>query len=258
MNLVLTTMSNEHKLAKQRKEERQRVGTALAKILGPVHELYNEGPINPVMRLNDKSDLYHYPPLKPHVKALPEGAMEALLTSDELMCQTENDVYTLLCFWITQSMPDTPWEAKLPVYACLAHRIRYHHLSSYFLSEFVARCHFANDSGVLSSIMKRVLFYRDNDKAAEKDRARGTQEYTFRTKISLQDILKLQTSSGSCKKYVGVEDLSARIDHCRRVYLRIDAHQSKRHFQRMAAAPSWVQVHLASRICETFLGEHFL
>ena len=54
------------RLLKQRKEERQ-----LAKVLGPVHGLFGEGPNNP-----DKSSLYQEPPLKPYVKVLPEGAME--------------------------------------------------------------------------------------------------------------------------------------------------------------------------------------
>lgn len=132
--------------AKQRKEEKQRVGMALAKVLGPIHDLFDEGSMNSTGVGQREFNLYQQPPLKPYVKALPEGAMGALLASEGLACQTENDVYTLLCLWVGQSGLDTPWEAKLPVYTRLANHIRYHHLFSYFLSEFVSRCKFANDS----------------------------------------------------------------------------------------------------------------
>ena len=196
------------RLARQRKEEKKRVGAASAKALGPVHELYDE---RPVIVAEEDLDLYHQLLVKSHVKALPEAAMEVFFASDGLMCQTENDVYTLLCFWVAQSSPDTPREAKYDVFARLAHRIRYHHLSLSFLSEFVSRCDFANKSGMISSIMRQshILRCLTKYKAAVeehyygKPRAQGIEKYTFRSKILLEDLLKVEESLESVRKCVG-------------------------------------------------------
>jgi hypothetical protein len=65
--------------------------------LGPVHQLFEEGV------QEHFNNFYEVVPLQVVIKALPVEAMEALLGSDKLSLQVEDEAYYLLGAWLDQS-----------------------------------------------------------------------------------------------------------------------------------------------------------
>lgn len=161
----------------------QKFANALAKVLGPVAQFFNESswisgldnlaftwqsPDRVLSRPMEDKSFYTCLPLKPHVLALSPTVMEALLKSDALEVTTENEVYTLMGCWLVQSpfagacdgSHEVPWANCLSLFRRLVQHVRLQHLSLEYVLNVVTACPLAAQSALLPSILSLGLATR--------------------------------------------------------------------------------------------------
>jgi len=162
-------------------------------------------------------------PLKSHVLALSPTVMEALLASDALDTKTENEVYTLLGSWLYQSPYAGAYDGEhpvtvedcLPLFRRLVSSCVSGILSFDFVANVITACPLAENSGLLSSILRLSLATRETDPnvVAEwrgidpvpRDRGRGGLEWIYTSTLDLADLLSLAEDT-SLDKYMGQPD----------------------------------------------------
>ena len=180
---------------------KQKLGYALAKALGPVHGLFNEGPwLESLFRT-----FYTSWSLKFHVLALSPTAMEALLASDVFNVSTENEVYTLLCCWVFQSPYGAASEIDdfnvvrsdvtdcLPLYRHLVKFVRYHDLSAEYIVKITTGSE-AIESGILPSLLRETDLQilaqpQESDQMQSRSRRDGFG-WQFTSILDLADLLQ--------------------------------------------------------------------
>jgi hypothetical protein len=131
---------------------RKEAETVLGKYLGPVVGMFVEA----AARLINGSL-----PLRDEVKEMPARAFEALLKSESLQLQSENEPYSLLVAWLQQSPHMTDSARRAAIFKELAPLLRYHHMTPDFLANIVSQCPLMNDPGLLRSVMHAAFVQRD-------------------------------------------------------------------------------------------------
>jgi hypothetical protein len=126
----------------------------LTKHLGPVAGMFEAVAVGSL--LDDQSL-----PLREDVKQLPVCALKALLASEALQLQSENEPYHLLCAWLQQSPHVTDSIQRAALFKELAPLLRYHHMTSDFLAAIVSQCPLMQASGLLPSVMGASHAHRE-------------------------------------------------------------------------------------------------
>jgi hypothetical protein len=128
-------------------------GDALAKALGPVEELWQAAEA-----YDDSVDWMVCYVLDERVTALPIGAIEALLRSEELQLKSENYSFSLALWWIAKQ--EGTRAEQQPLFNRLLKSLRYARMSAVFLAS-IASFTRVQKSGLLPSIMARAIWRRD-------------------------------------------------------------------------------------------------
>lgn len=148
----------------------------------------------------DGEQFYEVLPLKAVIKALPVEAMEALLGSDKLDVQVEDEVYHLLGAWLHQSA-HVNVENRMSIIKSLSAKIRFHHISADFLTCVVTQCPLARESGLVFSFLQSGLVFREASRnlmaekeieAGARNRGSGNIPVPFASTFSVSNLLKLE------------------------------------------------------------------
>ena len=123
---------------------------ALAKCLGPVAGMFEEGAV-----------IDNTLPLRADVKQLSLLVFERLLGSDALQLQLENEAYALVRAWVYQSPHARRSPYRHGLFHGLAPLLRYHHMTHNFLVNVVCRCPLMEESGLLIPVVRRAFVQRD-------------------------------------------------------------------------------------------------
>jgi len=194
----------------------EQVGGALCMVLGPVDQMFDQGPASKQF----KHTLYISLPLCVDIKRLSARVMSILLGSDKLQLRSENDAYYLLCAWLSQSRRISDQKECRVLFSRFLPQLRFEHMSQDFLSAFVSACPYANASGLFSYILRyshaRLTLPRNlHDshkklvKMGKKDRSMGDLPCTLKSKLGLQDLLPLKLKKAPevperISKYIGL------------------------------------------------------
>jgi len=145
--------------------------------------------------------------------------MKVLLGSETLQLRSENDVYYLLCAWLSQSQRFSDEQERCALFVQLLPLLRFYHMSQDFLCSVVSACPYANAASLLPYIMRcsharrtepSSLSKEDREdaKMGSKDRSKGTLQGTYRFMINLADLLplaKVPSKSMSVYEHIGLE-----------------------------------------------------
>ncbi len=184
----------------------QRGVDALARLLGPVHEMfYGAGTILRVCE---------------DVLKLPLCVFKRVVASEALQLQLENEAYTLLTTWLKR--PQKAWDGinqRTSLFKEMALLLRYQHMTSHFLANVVSQCRLMKASGLLPLVVHAALIHREASPAllerAEAasgldNRGRSPSETTWEVKASftLEEVAALEQDSKifkSCGLIAGYE-----------------------------------------------------
>jgi hypothetical protein len=180
-------------------------GDALAKALGPVEELWQAAEA-----YDDSVDWMVCYVLDERVTALPIGAIEAVLRSEELQLKSENYSFSLALWWIMRQK-GTVGEQQ-PLFNRLLKSLRYARMSAVFLASIASFAGVQN-TGLLPSIMRRGLWRRDDVPSAYgfrlpasrvKEADRESYRCTFTAHFTKAAIEALREPGGSVYAALGL------------------------------------------------------
>jgi hypothetical protein len=168
--------------------------------LGPISGLFEQGPLTHGIRSCPAFCMAL--PLKPHVKALWFRGMVALLSSENLNIQSENEAYYLLGAWLHQS--HIREEGKASIFQLCAGWIRFRHISHDYLASVVAHCPLASKFHLYADILQSALLYRELSPRAREnmpdevtagrlpDRKKGHGKWELNIIFSLQELVDVK------------------------------------------------------------------
>jgi hypothetical protein len=178
----------------------RQVGEALGKAMGAVDKMFDEGPKVTGFPSCFKSAFYQVLPLCAAIKDLSPEVMEVLLKSETLQLRSENDAYSLICAWLSQSphisKRDAVFKQFLPLF-------RFHHMSRDFIGAVVSACPYADAYNLLPYIVRRSHPRRKT----LKDRSMGDLRYIFKSQLELADLFPLRSDPGKPRrvhKHIGL------------------------------------------------------
>lgn len=158
----------------------QRAVDALARYLGPVHEMFEQ-------RATSHANCL---PLRKDVVQLPLCVFKRLLTSEALQLQSENEAYRLLqerLMYVSRRAAGPA--SRDAVYKDLAPLLRYPHMTPDFLLNVVAACPMRVRSGLSSVTMGRAA-----RAALVEDRGVPSSEarWQIEASLSLEEVMQLE------------------------------------------------------------------
>jgi hypothetical protein len=197
----VVTKGIEERKGKEEEEEAVRAGAnALAKYLGPVAGMFQEG--------------IDFLSLREEVKQLPSYAFKRLLMSEGLQLQLENETYYLLVSWLQRSPHAKDKKKAMDLFKDLAPVLRYHHMTPDFLGNIVSQSGWMKESGLLPSVLRSALGQRNASALllvtegvtrGKGDRGLPTLEasWEIQTSFTLEEVTALQ-SNKSIRKWCGL------------------------------------------------------